>query len=73
MGTHSFEELEGILAPCGQNHLLRFWNQLSPEQRNQLGDQICSIDWKQVVQWSKTALSDAGSTAIPFDRLTPAK
>ena len=72
MRTHTFEELEGILAPCGQTHLLRFWNQLSPEQRDQLGDQIRSIDWAQVAQWIQAALSEAGATTIPFERLTPA-
>ena len=72
MRTHTFEELEGILAPYGQTHLLRFWNQLAPEQRDQLGDQIRSIDWAQVAQWIQAALSEAGATAIPFKRLTPA-
>lgn len=72
MEKHTLEELTAVLAPCGQTHLLRFWNQLSPEQRDRLGDQIHAIDWPQVTQWIHAALSDAGTTAIPFDRLTPA-
>ncbi len=66
------EELEGMLAPYGQTHLLRFWDQLTPEGQQQLSSQIRSIDWSQVDQWIHAALSDSGTTAIPFDQLAPA-
>ena len=59
MEKHTLEELTAVLAPCGQTHLLRFWNQLSPEQRDRLGDQIHAIDWPQVTQWIHAALSGA--------------
>lgn len=72
MEKHTLDKLKGILAPYGQTHLLRFWEQLTPTGRDQLGDQICSIDWGQVSRWIQAALSDVGTTAIPFERLTPA-
>ncbi|MFN5710016.1 MAG: hypothetical protein ACK48X_18320, partial [Planctomycetota bacterium] len=37
--------LTRLLEPLGQAHLLRFWGELSTEQRQRLALQIRSIDW----------------------------
>lgn len=72
MKSHSRQDLEHLLAPYGQEHLLRFWDQLTESERERLAAQILSIDWPQVIKWSHDALSETGPTAIPFERLTPA-
>ena len=72
MEPHSRQELEQLLAPYGQEHLLRFWNTLDANGREQLATQIQSIDWPQVAGWIHDALSETGTTAIPFEQLTPA-
>ncbi len=38
------EDLQAILKPHGQQHLLAFWESLSEEERVQLGNQIESLD-----------------------------
>jgi UDP-N-acetylglucosamine/UDP-N-acetylgalactosamine diphosphorylase len=40
------DELSELLEPLGQSHLLQFWDELSGEQRNNLANQIRSVDWE---------------------------
>ncbi len=72
MSRYTKEELLTILAPVGQEHLLRFWEQLDDAQRDELGGQISSIRWSEVSQWIHDALHGGESTGIPFDKLVPA-
>lgn len=46
--THDRAELERRLADYGQEHLLRFWDDLDPAGQQQLGDQIESIDFARL-------------------------
>ncbi len=46
--TTEYASLESRLAPYGQQQALRFWDELNPEQRNHLRDQIESIDLDQL-------------------------
>ncbi|WP_297031260.1 UDPGP type 1 family protein [Thermogutta sp.] len=39
-----YQELERLLEPFGQTHLLRTWPQLTEEQRKKLGEQIRELD-----------------------------
>ena len=39
------DELLALVAPFGQEHLLAFWNQLNPSQRESLAAQIRAIDF----------------------------
>lgn len=39
-------QAEKLLREHGQEHVLRFYNELSPEQQKSLLDQIASIDWR---------------------------
>jgi mannose-1-phosphate guanylyltransferase/mannose-6-phosphate isomerase len=40
--------LEQLLAPHGQQHLLRFWHELSPSQQDDLAAQISNVDWDEI-------------------------
>jgi UDP-N-acetylglucosamine/UDP-N-acetylgalactosamine diphosphorylase len=42
------EDLARRLKPFGQEHLLRFWNELEPAGREQLARQIAAIDLEQI-------------------------
>ncbi|MCX7425207.1 MAG: UDPGP type 1 family protein [Planctomycetia bacterium] len=42
------DELQALLAPHGQDHLLAFWEGLSPAQREALAAEIRSIDFSQI-------------------------
>lgn len=55
MSTEEKKELEKILQPVGQIHLLRFWDELTDEGKAKLAAQIKSIDWPQVLEWCKSA------------------
>ncbi len=39
------QELQARLAPWGQEHLLKFWSELSPAQQNELAAEIDAIDF----------------------------
>ncbi len=42
------QELRGLLAPHAQDHVLAFWDELSPEARERLAEQLRSLDLKRV-------------------------
>ena len=61
------KELAALLAPYGQEHLLRFWDQLSPEEKGNLSSQIRGINWENVMHWYREVTEGGGSDGIPFD------
>ena len=65
------ETLLKMLEPYGQAHILRYWDELNEQQREQLAGQIMEIDWPTVTRWAQEALKGE-SAPIPFDKLTPA-
>ena len=42
------QSLNSLLRPLGQDHLLRFWDQLGDDDRNQLASQIENLDLAQL-------------------------
>jgi len=48
--TSTREELVDRLAPFGQEHLLRFWEELSEAGRRKLAGQIEAVDLSQIQQ-----------------------
>ncbi len=44
----SKDDLQALLRPHGQEHLLRFWDRLSPDRRARLADQIRLIDFARL-------------------------
>ena len=60
-------ELLSRLSPVGQEHLLRFWDELDAGQQAVLAAQITSIDWPTVCEWTHTTgqeLSEAEKAAV---------
>lgn len=47
------ERLRSLLTPWGQQHLIAFWDQLHPIQRQSLATQILSLDLKRLEQLSR--------------------
>ena len=48
MTLPSLTDLRGLLRPFNQDHLLRWWEDLSPQERQQLGQEIQSLDLELV-------------------------
>lgn len=65
------EELLSRLRPHGQEHLLRFWEELDAAGRQRLADQIAAIDFEQIAALfrSSAAIQDWATLAR---RATPA-
>lgn len=66
-----FTQIEKTLAKYGQQQLIAFRDQLSPEEQNNLADQIEKIDFEHIDELIKTFVLQKPETKIPAD-LTPA-
>lgn len=58
--------LQKRLSPWGQEHVLRFWDELTETERTRLGEQIATLDLQQL----QTLLADLNNPATqqpPFD------
>ncbi|MCC7407682.1 MAG: UTP--glucose-1-phosphate uridylyltransferase [Phycisphaeraceae bacterium] len=60
-----------LLAQAGQEHLLKFYPQLSPDQQRDLLDQIASVDWAELARLIQTHVLRKPDVHIP-DHLEPA-
>ena len=75
--TDSREALAALLEPCGQQHLLQFWDQLDSQQRARLTASIRDIDFEQLqsltlgehptTDWEALAARADAPPAIPVD------
>lgn len=65
------EELVKILEPVGQTHILRFWDELSDTEKENLGTQIKSLNWPEILKWVES-VSESTGLEIPFDQLKAA-
>lgn len=56
----TYEELSRLLAPHGQQHLLKFWNELNAVEQQRLALQIREVDFHAIksLSCSKTAAAD---------------
>ena len=64
----SFEGLRESLAACGQAHLLTFWADLSPSQRDHLQAQIADLDLARIPGWIETLVrGETGVSVLPAD------
>ncbi|MDY0177356.1 MAG: UTP--glucose-1-phosphate uridylyltransferase [Lentisphaeria bacterium] len=63
-------KLLGLLEKVGQEHVLRFWQQLDPAGQQRLAAQILSVDWQQCRRWIEDALQEE-APELPFERLQP--
>ncbi len=65
------DELLKRVAPHGQEHTLRFWDELDDAGRAQLAAQLLEIDWESFDGWVKEYVLNAAPQGIPSD-LKPA-
>ncbi len=61
--------LREITARHGQEHVLRFWDELSENQRRTLAEQIASMDWTALEKMKSVLKNKA---AAPTDAIAPA-
>jgi UDP-N-acetylglucosamine/UDP-N-acetylgalactosamine diphosphorylase len=67
----TFEKIEKLLKKHNQGHLLAFWEQLNPAQRQNLLAQIEKLDFSEIDKWLADYIKKPASAAIPVD-FTPA-
>jgi UDP-N-acetylglucosamine/UDP-N-acetylgalactosamine diphosphorylase len=61
-------ELESILEQHGQTHLLRFWDELSSNERQSLEEQIASVDFTEIERLLASNESAASNVETPSQR-----
>jgi UDP-N-acetylglucosamine/UDP-N-acetylgalactosamine diphosphorylase len=66
-----FEKTQKLLKKHSQSHLLAFWEQLNPPQRQNLLVQIERLDFSEIDEWVAKYIRNPASAAIPVD-FTPA-
>lgn len=64
-------ELLELLKAYGQEHLLRFWDELTASEQEMLASEIRGVNWAQVMAWFEQ-VKDGEGVDIPFDKLVPA-
>ncbi|MDD5063497.1 MAG: UDPGP type 1 family protein [Phycisphaerae bacterium] len=74
-----FEKTEKLLKKHNQGHLLAFWEQINPVQRQNLLAQIERLDFSEIDQWvakyiknPASAVESTDFTPAPFYSFTPA-
>jgi hypothetical protein len=60
-----------LLQKHHQGHLLAFWDQLTPSQRQSLLAQIEQLDFSQIDDWVATYVKDPAPAAVPTDTPRP--
>jgi UDP-N-acetylglucosamine/UDP-N-acetylgalactosamine diphosphorylase len=66
-----FEKTKKLLKKHNQDHLLAFWEQLNPAQRQKLLLQIEGLDFSEIDRWVAKYIRNPASAVIPID-FTPA-
>ena len=65
------EALRQAIREAGQEQVLRFWDELTPEAREEFAGQLAGIDWKELPKLAAEYVLSRPETAIPDD-LAPA-
>lgn len=63
----TFDSCSTLLASCGQQHLLRFWNRLEPDKQAQLLRDIAQIDFPRIAQLVRNVLTEIPRVDPPTD------
>ncbi len=66
-------ELLSILKPVGQEHILRYFDELDDCGKQKLAAQIKAIDWPRVIQWTKEAGESVSNDVIASVKPAPYK
>lgn len=64
-------ELEKAIRAAGQEHLLRFWAELSVEEKESFAEQLAAVNWTQIPQLAAEYVVKRPDISIPSD-LAPA-
>lgn len=68
----TFEQIRSNLEDYHQEHLLKFWDELSGDERNALLDQIRDLDIKEIGRWIETLVKHAPESAVASLEFEPA-
>ncbi len=62
--TAEFEQINKTLATCHQEHLLRFWDNLSDPERNDLIQQIRDLDLDRIGEWVENLVKNTPEAPV---------
>jgi UDP-N-acetylglucosamine/UDP-N-acetylgalactosamine diphosphorylase len=62
-----FDQIERLLKEHNQGHLLAFWGQLNPAERQNLLAQIRQLDFSKIDDWAANYIKKAGFRAVITD------
>lgn len=65
-------KIEPLLRRCGQEHLLRFWDELDAAGRARLTRQIQHVPWDDMAEWIKHYVLSTPELDVPLEQLSPA-
>ncbi len=66
-----FQSVKNLLSQHSQEHLLRFYNQLDPDRRRELLDQIAAIDFDRIEELTERYVRQKPQIEIPPDIAPP--
>lgn len=65
MQLDNVDKVKEALLACGQEHLLTFWDELGPAQRQHLLDQIGELDMKKIPRWVRDTVKNESPLEVP--------
>ncbi len=65
------DSLQSLLAPYGQDHVLRFWDELDEQQRTRLTTQIKDLDLEQIAQLAAGRDAEIDFAAMASSAVAP--
>ena len=68
----NIDRIRADLSASGQDHLLRFWDELSPAERAGLLEQIDELDLDKIAGWVETLVKRAPDGPVRHDGFKPA-
>jgi len=67
----TLKNIKELLQEHSQNHLLAFWDYLSPDQRQDLLTQLNSLDWPKIDGYVAACVKNTPSVKLPADLAPP--
>ena len=69
--TESIDTLEKKLQALSQKHVMKFYEELSADQKKALSEQLAQLDFERIPQWIEKYVKNEGAISIP-DHFDPA-
>ena len=65
--SEMYSELSAKLQSCGQSHVLKYYDQLSDEQKSDLLEQVAQLDFENIPTWVDQYIKNENPLEIPTE------